>query len=161
MDAPGVGLGPPLRPGVGGYCSGLPNRSRKIAGAEALADAFADHLDETRVHQRLVEERLAAHEGKPSRVQDTAPRVGAGNLGAFFAAQPDTSVKLAGFAFAFEHLEIAGYELLRRVAEGAGDAETAAVAREIVVDERRARIAGTWDAAMDVALDRLAGARVG
>ena len=31
-------------------------------------------------------------------------------------AQPNTPAKLAGFAFAFEHLEIAAYELLRRVA---------------------------------------------
>jgi ferritin-like metal-binding protein YciE len=81
-------------------------------------------------------------------------RLGGANLGAFFAAQPDTPVKLAGFAFAFEHLEIAGYELLARVAERAGDAETVAVARRIAEEERRAaqRIAATWDDAMDAAL---------
>lgn len=33
------------------------------------------------------------------------------------AAQPDTPPKLAGFAYALEHLEIGSYELLRRVAE--------------------------------------------
>jgi len=42
-------------------------------------------------------------------------RIGGVNLGAFFGAQPDTPSKLAGFAFGFEHLEIAAYEQLLRV----------------------------------------------
>ena len=53
-------------------------------------------------------------------------RVGGLNLGAFFGGQPDTPAKLAGFAFAFEHLEIAAYEQLMRVARRAGDEETVA-----------------------------------
>ena len=55
-------------------------------------------------------ERLHARDARPSRFQNTALRLGAVNLGVFFAAQPDTPVKLGGFAFAFEHLEIAAYE---------------------------------------------------
>jgi ferritin-like metal-binding protein YciE len=76
------------------------------------------------------------------------------NLGGFFGAQPDTPAKLAGFAYAFEHLEVAAYELLARVAERAGDAETVAVARRIADEERAAaeRIAATWDAAVDATL---------
>ena len=104
-------------------------------------------------------ERLHARDARPSRFQNTALRLGAVNLGVFFAAQPDTPVKPGGFAFAFEHLEIAAYELLRRVADRAGDPETAAVDDRIAVDERCAaeRIAATWDAAVDVTL----GERVG
>jgi ferritin-like metal-binding protein YciE len=126
-----------------------------IAGSDELADVLRDHLEETRDHQRLVEERLRAHDSRPSRFQSTAMRVGGLNVGAFFGAQPDTPAKLAGFAFAFEHLEIAGYELLRRVADRAGDDETAAEAVRILIQERSAaeRIAGTWDAAMDAALE--------
>jgi ferritin-like metal-binding protein YciE len=125
-----------------------------IAGFDELAQAFRDHLEETREQQRLVRERLRAHDATPSRFQNTGMRIGALNLGGFFGAQPDTPVKLAGFAFAFEHLEIAAYELLRRVAERADDAETVAVAQRIVGEERAAaeRIAGTWDAAMDTTL---------
>jgi ferritin-like metal-binding protein YciE len=131
-----------------------------LAGARELADAFSDHLEETRDHQRLIDERLSAHDSGPSRLQNTALRVGGLNLGAFLGAQPDTPVKLAGFAYAFEHLEIAGYELLRRVAERAGDRETVAVADRILVQERAAaeRIASAWDSALDAALDAL-GAR--
>ena len=129
----------------------------RIVGVPALADAFRDHLAETREHQRLLEDRLHARDEQPSRFQSTALRLGAVNLGAFFGAQPDTPVKLAGFAYAFEHLEIAAYELLRRVADRAEDAETAAVAERILADERRAaeRIADTWDAVVDAALGDL------
>ena len=125
-----------------------------IAGFDQLADVFRHHLEETREHQRLVEERLRAHDSRPSRFQSTGLRLGGANLGAFFAAQPDTPAKLAGFAYAFEHLEIASYELLRRVAERAGDDDTIAMTHRIADEERGAteRIAATWDAAIDTTL---------
>jgi ferritin-like metal-binding protein YciE len=128
-----------------------------IAGLDELADVLRGHLEETREQQRLVEERLRAHDASPARLQDAALGMGGINLAAFFAAQPDTTAKLAGFAFAFEHLEIAAYELLARVAERAGDPETVAVARTIADQERAAaqRVAGTWDAAIDATLARL------
>jgi ferritin-like metal-binding protein YciE len=132
----------------------------KLAGFDELADAFREHLEQTREHRRLVDERLRAHDAGPSRFQSTAMRVGGLNVGAFFAAQPDTPAKLAGFAFAFEHLEIAAYELLRRVGERAGDGETATVADHILAQERAAaeQVAGTWDSAIDAALEAV-GAR--
>ncbi len=133
----------------------------KIAGVDELAEVFREHLGETEEHQRLVRERLRAHGAAPSRFQRAGMPVGALNLGAFFTAQPDTPLKLAGFAYAFEHLEIAGYELLRRVAERADDPETVAVAERISAEERRAaeRITDTWDAAMDAALAGLVAGR--
>jgi ferritin-like metal-binding protein YciE len=133
-----------------------------IAGAEPLAAAFRDHHAETREHRRMVEERLQAHDAHPSRLQDAALRIGGLNIAAFFAVQPDTPVKLAGFGYAFEHLEIAAYELLRRVAERAGDTETARVASRIADEERAAaeRIGGLWDVAMDAALQNV-GANAG
>src|SRR3954464_5020199 len=128
-----------------------------IAGYDELAQVLREHLEETREHRRLVEERLEAHGARPSRFQSTGLRAGGANLGAFFAAQPDTPAKLAGFAYAFEHLEIAAYELLRRVAERAGDAETVAVAIEIAGQERTAaeRIAATWDESVEATLAKL------
>ena len=91
----------------------------KIVGFDELARIFRAHLEETEEHQRRVEERLHAHDAQPSRFQDTSMRVGGLNVGAFFATQPDTPIKLAGFAYAFEHLEVAAYELLARVARAA------------------------------------------
>jgi ferritin-like metal-binding protein YciE len=119
-----------------------------------LAGAFEQHLEETHGHSQRIVERLEAHNAKPSRFQDVAMRGQAINFGAFFAAQPDTTAMLAGFAYAVEHLEIAAYELLKRVAERAGDAETVGVADGILPEEHSAasRIAALWDHAIEAAL---------
>jgi ferritin-like metal-binding protein YciE len=126
----------------------------KLAGFDELAEVFRAHLEETREHQRLVDERLSALGSRPARFQAGALRAGALNLGSFFGAQPDTPAKLAGFAYAFEALEAAGYELLSRTATRAGDEITAALAQRILAEERTAaeRVAGTWDAATEAAL---------
>jgi ferritin-like metal-binding protein YciE len=131
-----------------------------IAGSSPLPDLFREHRKETREHQRLVQQRLKAHDASPSRIQDTLLSIGGVSMGAFFAVQPDTPAKIAGFAFAFENLEIASYELLRRVAQRANDPETVATAEQILTQERTAaaRLATTWDAAMDAALTKLGAA---
>ena len=108
----------------------------KIAGESGLSQVLAVHLEVTRAQQDSVRDRLRARGGRPSRFKDFALRGGGVNIGGFFGAQPDTPAKLAGFAFAFEHLEIAAYEQLRRVAESAGDSETAALAERIAREER-------------------------
>ena len=139
---------------IEGQATQLLERGPKIAGDEQLARAYEEHLAETHEHQRLIAERLDAHGAGPSRIQDAAMRLGALNWGAFFQAQPDTPGKLAAFAFAFEHLEIAGYEELRRVAERAGDNETARVAERILAEERAAaqKVAALFERAVDASL---------
>jgi ferritin-like metal-binding protein YciE len=132
----------------------LLQRGPKLAGDPKLADIYATHLDETRRHARMVEERLNELGGDPSTLKDAAMRLGALNWGAFFQGHPDTSGKLAAFARAFEHLEIGGYEQLKRVAARAGDEETAQMADEILVEERRASevLARAFDAAVQASL---------
>ena len=114
---------------------------------EELAAAFEEHLWETRRHAQWLEARLQANGASPSRLKDAALRMGGLNLASFFGVQPDTTTKLAGFAYAFEHLEIGGYELLARVAERAGDEDTVVEVREILAEERAAaaKVAATWD----------------
>lgn len=116
---------------------------------------YAEHLKETEGHQRRVEERLRELGSSPARFQAGALRLGAINLSAFFKAQPDTPLKLAGFSYAFEALEAGAYELLRRVADRAGDAATAQLATSILADEQRAAevVAASWDDAVDRTLD--------
>jgi ferritin-like metal-binding protein YciE len=132
----------------------LLSRSQKIGGDAQLQEIYREHLEESREHQRLLEERLAARGGRPAAFKDAALRLGAVNWGLFFKSQPDTPAKLAGFAYAFEHLEIAGYELLKRVAERAGDTETVDLAELIGEQERAAarRVAEGFDAAIEASL---------
>ena len=130
--------------------------------AQRLEQAYEHHLVETREHAELVDQRLTALGGDPSSIKDAALRIGALNWSAFFAAHPDTSGKLAAFAYAFEHLEIASYEQLRRVAERAGDAETAAVARSIAAQERAAakQLESLFDEAVTASLHEVGVAAV-
>ena len=132
----------------------LLERAPKLAGDPELERAYRDHLVETLEQQRLVAERLYAAGGSPNKLKDAAMRLGALNWGTFFRSHPDTPGKLAAFSYAFEHLEIGGYELLRRVATRAGDQATADLAATIAGQERAAadRIARAWDRAVDASL---------
>lgn len=132
----------------------LLEKAAKTGGEPELERLYSQHLDESRDHGEAIEARLRALGGSPSTVKDAALGMGGLNWVAFFKAQPDTPGKLAAFVFAFEHLEIGGYEQLSRVAERAGDADTAALAERILAEERDAaeRIAGLFDRAVDASL---------
>lgn len=133
---------------------GLLQKGSDIAGCAPLSVAFEEHLQQTREHQQLIAGQLQARGSSPSTAKDAAMRLGALNWGGFFGTQPDTPAKLAGFAYAFEHLEIAAYELLTRVAQRAGDTGVDAVARQILGQERGAagRIHRLFPAALEAAL---------
>ena len=105
-------------------------------------------------------ERLEAIGGSTSLLKDAGMRLGALNWGGFFQAQPDTPAKLAGFAYAFEHLEIGGYEQLKRVAQRADDSETMRTVDSILTEERAAaeKIAAKWEEAIDASLAQVVAA---
>jgi ferritin-like metal-binding protein YciE len=128
---------------------GLLERAPKVVDDRELETVFDDHLAETREHAELLRSRLTALGGDASSFKDAAMRLGALNWGAFFQGHPDTPGKLVAFAYAFEHLEIGGYEQLKRVASSAGDTETAGLAETILVEERNAAraLASTFDTA--------------
>jgi ferritin-like metal-binding protein YciE len=132
----------------------LLERGPKLAGSERLERIYEEHLAETRDHCELIETRLNALGGDPSKLKDAALRLGGLNWAAFFRGHPDTPGKLAAFARAFEHLEIGGYEQLKRVAQRADDHDTATLVGRILEDERRAseRIADAFDDAVDASL---------
>jgi len=97
-----------------------------------------EHLAETEEQERLVRERLEAYAATPSKVKDLAQKGGAMASGALAKSAPDTTGKIAIQAYAFEHLEIASYRMLRTVAERAGDQETVQMAERILDQERAA-----------------------
>jgi ferritin-like metal-binding protein YciE len=113
------------------------------AGADSvddpeLASVFREHLAETEEHERLVKQRLQALDAGPSMLKDVAQKGIATITGTVANAAPDTAGKMAIQAFAFEHLEIASYRMLRQVAERAGDHETVRVADQILAQETAA-----------------------
>jgi ferritin-like metal-binding protein YciE len=101
-----------------------------------LIDRLEHHKLETQQHESLMRGRLEAHGAQPSMVRQAA-----GMLEAFMKMPLDLmrgerSGRGARDAYTTEHLEIASYELLRRVAERAGDEETAQACLDILEQER-------------------------
>src|SRR3954447_26395712 len=126
----------------------------KLAGDPELASAFEAHLEETAVHEQLVRERLEAHGAKPSRLEDLLGALSGKGFVLFARSQPDTPGKLATHAFSYEHMELAAYDLLARMAEHAGDGATAEVATRIRADEdaMAARLGASWDRTVEASL---------
>jgi len=122
-----------------------------LAGDPQLADAFRAHLAETEQHEQLVRARLDAHGASPSRLKDAVMAAGGKGFVLFARSQPDTTGKLTAHALSYEHLELASYELLMRIARRAGDEETAQVAERIRDEE--AAMAERLEAATDRAVE--------
>lgn len=123
---------------------------------ESLAAHLREHLAQTHEHEQRIAERLRSRDAKPSKLKDLALAMGGINMSGFFGIQPDTTAKIAGFAYAFENLEVASYELLRRVAVAADDMVSARVAEEILAEEKAAaaKVASTWDGVMRAEMAR-------
>src|SRR5919112_4881589 len=126
----------------------------RVAGDVELKRIFAAHERETVEHERLVREQLDARGAQPSTVKDVAGRVGGWGMIVFAKVNPDTPGKLAMHAYSYEHMELAAYELLRRIAERAGDSEVAGMASTIGAQERAMadRLDQRWDAAVAASL---------
>src|SRR5215208_7152620 len=126
----------------------------RVAGDVDLKRIFAEHERETAEHERLVREQLDARGAQPSTVKDVAGRVGGWGMVLFARVNPDTPGKLTAHAYSYEHMELAAYELLRRVAERAGDEPVRATAARIGAEERAMadRLGERWDRAVDASL---------
>ena len=125
-----------------------------VAGDPQLESLYQGHVMETQQHLELLKERLEAHGTSRSLLKDLGGRLAAVGVGAGLVAQPDTPAKLLAVAYAFEHFEIASYELLRRVAQQAGDHDAVEMADKILVNERQAaeKLAASYDLALERAV---------
>ena len=121
---------------------------------DAIEEALRRHRRETEEHAERLEERLRAHGALPSLAREVGGVVGALMKGAVDAARGERAGRNARDGFATEHMEIASYELLERVARRAGDDETADVARRNRADEERMarHIAASWDRFVELTL---------
>src|SRR3954471_674093 len=111
-------------------------RAPDIAADDGLAADLRQHLGETREQERLVREQLELRGADTSTLKDIAGRVGGWAMIAFAKLNPDTPGKLTAHAFSYEHMELAAYELLRRIAERAADGPVAELARRIGPEEQ-------------------------
>lgn len=128
---------------------------------DRIKESFRLHKLETEQHIDRLTKRLEAHDASPSLIREAGGIAGALMKGVVDAVRSEKAARNARDAYATEHLEIAAYQLLERVAQGAGDEETAEVARLNRKDEESmARtIDANWDHFVELALQE-AGVRV-
>lgn len=125
-------------------------------GDPELAGIFVEHREETRRQEERLRARLRALGGfgMASFGKDISAIAGAGAKGVADALRGEKAIRNARDAFVSEHLEIAAYEVLWRLAERAGDVETARLAREHLAEEQAMaeRLSSNWDRFVDLAL---------
>jgi ferritin-like metal-binding protein YciE len=119
------------------------------------------HKEATERHERSLKERLdalGAGISTPKEAQTVAATLLKGIVD---RARTDKLVKNARDGYVTEHMEIACYQILERLAERAGDRETAEVARRNRADEEEMarKIDANWDRFLDLTLAE-AGIRV-
>ena len=121
---------------------------------EEMKRALEEHKMETERHERLLKERLQALGAEPSTRKEAQSLVGTLMKGVVDQVRSDKPGKNARDVYVAEHMEIAAYELLKRIAQKAGDTETATACDEIILQERMMAetIARNWDKFVDLSL---------
>jgi ferritin-like metal-binding protein YciE len=112
-----------------------------------IKEMFRAHKLETERHVDRMQERLDAHDAAPSTVREAVGIAQALMKSVLDATRAEKAGRNARDAYATEHLEIAAYQLLERVARRAGDEETAMAALEIRAEEEAmaSKIDAHWD----------------
>src|SRR5438034_2778177 len=119
-----------------------------------ILDALEHHKVQTQRHADRMAERLEAHDAAPSTVKQLGGVIGALAKMPLDFVRGEKAGRNARDGYATEHLEIASYELLARIAQKAGDEETATAAREIIEEERAMAkvIEQNWDRFAELSL---------
>jgi ferritin-like metal-binding protein YciE len=119
-----------------------------------IADMLRHHKEETEEHERRLRERLDALGAGTSTRKETQTVAGALLKGIGDMARTDKPGKNARDGYVTEHMEIAAYQLLERLAIRASDQETAEVARRNCADDEAMaqKIDANWDKFVDLTL---------
>src|SRR5215211_5619340 len=119
-----------------------------------IKEMLEHHKRQTEEHERRLRERLDAMGAGTSTTKDLGGVGAALFKGVGDIARTDKPGKNARDGYVTEHMEIAAYELLERLAKKAGDTETAEVARQNRADEREMakKIESNWDKFLDLTL---------
>jgi ferritin-like metal-binding protein YciE len=119
-----------------------------------ILDALEHHKVQTQGHVDRMKARLEAHDAQPSGVRQMTGVLQALAKMPLDIVRTEKAGRNARDGFATEHMEIASYELLRRIAERAGDEETATAASEIIGEEKSMAdiISANWDRFAELSL---------
>jgi ferritin-like metal-binding protein YciE len=112
------------------------------------------HKIETEGHAMQMRARLKAHGAQPSTVKQAAGILAALAKLPLDMVRGEKAGRTARDAYATEHLEIANYELLKRIAQRAHDEETVS-ACDLIIEQERAMaetIAANWEKFTDLSL---------
>jgi ferritin-like metal-binding protein YciE len=119
-----------------------------------IKEMLEHHKEETERQEARLRERLDAL-GAGTSTRKQAQTVAAALVkGATDVARGDQAGKNARDGYTTEHMEIAAYQLLERLAEKAGDTETAEVARQNRAEEEAMaqKLDANWDRFLDLTL---------
>jgi ferritin-like metal-binding protein YciE len=119
-----------------------------------IKEKLRQHKAETETHADRMRSRLQAHGASPSVVREAGGMFGALMKSVVDLARGEKAGRNARDGYAAEHMEIAAYQLLERVAQHAGDEETAEAARQNRADEERMakEIDANWDKFAELSL---------
>jgi ferritin-like metal-binding protein YciE len=119
-----------------------------------IRDELRQHKLETERQIDRMQKRLEAHGESPSTVREAAGVMQALMKSVLDVARTEKAGRNARDAYATEHMEIAAYQLLERVAMRAGDEETAEAARQSRAEEEAMakKIDARWDTFAELSL---------
>jgi len=119
-----------------------------------ISEMLRHHKEETERQEQRLRERLDALGAGTSTRKEAQTIATALMKGAADQVRGDQAGKNARDGYVTEHMEIAAYQLLERLAKRAGDQETAEVARQNRAEEEEMarKIDANWDRFLDLTL---------
>jgi ferritin-like metal-binding protein YciE len=125
-----------------------------LADEPDICRRLGRYAERTRLHTREIDARLRAHGSAPSIVRDAGQLFAAVLEAGLGRSRRDPAGRHMRDAYVAAHLQIAAAEMLRRVADRAGDAETARVATALCDDAHgmSAELSDRWDLAAELSL---------
>ena len=119
-----------------------------------IRDQLREHKLETERQADRMQRRLEAHGASPSTIREGVGVMQALMKSVVDATRAEKAGRNARDGYATEHMEIASYQLLERIAMRAGDEETATAARESRGEEEAmaAKFEQNWDRFAELSL---------